>query len=245
MAAGRTVIVGDGTGSVELAGDAGVVVPRGSATDLAREMENLFRDRTRLHELSRQAFNRIRTLCDPSAVTTRRIEFYRQTIAQFRQGTAARIDTLPPGTAAALLPALSRITAALTGATNARSQSPGSRLNDICRQIKPEHSGSAVLLYGAGKHTARLMGERHVWERQGHRVVGVIDDHPRFADQPLFLDLPVQSLTAVESAIRAGHKLPPVILSTDTYEDQFWENTAGLRNLGVPVFRLYGQRQSA
>jgi hypothetical protein len=30
-----------------------------------------------------------------------------------------------------------------------------------------------------------------------------------------------------------------VVLSTDTYQDQFWGQTKGLRERGAAVFRLY------
>ncbi len=99
-----------------------------------------------------------------------------------------------------------------------------------------------VLLYGAGKHTTRLLAERHTWEQHGHRVIGVIDDHPRFLENPSCLGLPVRSLAAAEAAARAGEPHPPVVLSTDTYEEQFWEQTAALRAMDVPVFKLYDQR---
>ena len=125
----------------------------------------------------------------------------------------------------------------------AAADSPGRRLSAICETITSTHREPArLLLYGAGKHTARLLSERHAWERHGHCVVGIIDDHPKFTDSPTFLDLPVRSLAAVEAAIKAGQSSAPVVLSTDTYEDQFWEKTSSLRSLGVPVFRLYGQR---
>ena len=45
MAAGRTTIVAAGTGSVELAGDAGVVVEPGSASSLLEAMDLTYRDR--------------------------------------------------------------------------------------------------------------------------------------------------------------------------------------------------------
>jgi len=96
-----------------------------------------------------------------------------------------------------------------------------------------------VVLYGAGKHTARLLSERYQWESRRHRVVGIIDDHPRFAQTPVYLDLPVQSMGAAAARVLAGQALPPVVLSTDTYEDQFWAQSAPLREAGVPVFRLY------
>jgi hypothetical protein len=96
-----------------------------------------------------------------------------------------------------------------------------------------------VLLYGAGKHSARLLVERHLWESRGHRVVGLIDDHPRFAENPSYLDLPVRSLRAVEANVLGGKETPVVVLSTDTYQDQFWAQTKSLRARGVEVFRLY------
>ena len=245
MAAGRTVIVGEGTGSVEVIGDAGEVISRGSALSLSIKMECLYRDRVRMTELSRKAYDRIRKLCDPATITQQRVEFYNQTIEGFRRKRAgeSRMDSLPAGTAAALLPAISQMTGALSGIT--QSQSPGARLADIFGKIRSESAGSNVLLYGAGKHTMRLLSERDLWERLGHRVVGVIDDHPRFAELPRFLDLPVQSLAAAQAAVTAGESLPAIVLSTDTYEDQFWEQTATLRQMGVPVFRLYGHRKSA
>ncbi|HSZ58134.1 MAG TPA: hypothetical protein VK797_20895, partial [Tepidisphaeraceae bacterium] len=89
------------------------------------------------------------------------------------------------------------------------------------------------------KHTARLLSERHRWETRRHRVVGIIDDHPRFAQSPVHLDLPVQSLESAKARVRAGQMLPPVVLSTDTYEEQFWAQCAPLRAAGVPVLRLY------
>ena len=96
-----------------------------------------------------------------------------------------------------------------------------------------------LMLYGAGKHTARLMSERHLWESRRHRVVGIIDDHPRFAQTPIYLDVPVQSMDAAAARVLGGEKLPPVVLSTDTYADQFWRQSAVLRAAGVQVFRLY------
>ncbi len=65
MAAGRAIIVGGQTGSVELIGDSGLVCEHGSALDLARQMQSLHRDPRRLIDLSRQAYARIRTVSDP------------------------------------------------------------------------------------------------------------------------------------------------------------------------------------
>lgn len=72
------------------------------------------------------------------------------------------------------------------------------------------------------------------------RLVVLIDDHPRFRASPIYLDLPVQSIAQAVEAAACGTLAPTVVLSTDTYEDQFWLQTAPLREGGVSVFRLYG-----
>jgi glycosyltransferase involved in cell wall biosynthesis len=232
MAAGRTTIVAAGTGSVELLGDAGVAVKAGSADALLMAMDTLYRDRPRLNQLSRQAFDRVRTHCDPIAISKQRVDFYRQAINEF-ETRSDRLTTLPVGIAAVVLPCLSRMTAALMR-IDEPNDSPGIRLNSIFQKLK-QGKPAQVLLYGAGKHTARLLSERHRWERHGHRVVGLIDDHARFAASPIYLGLPVRSLADTGAACELT-----VVLSTDTHEQQFWERTRSLRESGVRVFKLYG-----
>jgi hypothetical protein len=242
MAAGRTTIVAADTGSVELLGEAAVVVEPGSAKSLLEAMDLTYRDRRRLIELSQMALKRVRSLCDPIAVSEKRVDFYRRVISEFGRRTSTdRLASLPASVAAAILPCISRITAALLQ-MDGPTDSPGRRLDDICEKLTTGKGESArVLLYGAGKHTARLLSERHRWEQHGHRVVGLIDDHPRFHQTPRFLGLPVRSLADVQTDAMAGNRLPAVVLSTDTYEELFWQQTHSLREHGVRVFRLYGQ----
>jgi len=233
MAAGRTTIVARKTGSMEVLGEAAVVVEPGSADSLLAAMDTLYRDRSRLNELSGLAFDRLRSLCDPVAISKQRVDFYRQAISEFK-ARVQRLNTLPAQIAATVLPCLSRMTAALMR-VDEPSDSPGGRLLAIFKKVnggKP----AEVILYGAGKHTARLLSQRHCWERHGHRVLGLIDDHPRFVSTPIYLGLPVRSLADASSA----GNLPAVVLSTDTYEEQFWEQTQSLRDNGVSVFKLYG-----
>lgn len=244
MSAGRTVIVASGTGSVELVGDAGIVVEQGSFANLAGAMRELWDDRALLNRLSSAALDRIRTLCSPDRVAIERAAFYQDCIRDMRRPhritRPERLGTLPPACAAAILPALSRITGSLAGVKHLQPRTPGTRLLRIMDGLERRHRQPArVLLYGAGKHTARLLSERQVWESRGHRIVGIIDDHPRFEQSPVYLDLPVQSVGAAQARVLNGQKLPPVVLSTDTYEDQFWAQSEPLRAAGVPVFRLY------
>ena len=248
MAAGRTLIVASGTGSVEVIGDAGVVAERGSAASLARAMQELWDDRERLNRLSHAAHQRVRSLCSPDRVAHQRVAFYEDCIRAMRRPhritRTERLGSLPPACAAAVLPALSRVVGTLAGVPLPASSTPGTRLLHIMDALERRHRQPArVLLYGAGKHTARLLAERHVWESRRHRVVGIIDDHPRFEASPQYLDLPVQSVRSAHARARAGTTLPPVVLSTDTYEDQFWAQCAPLRAAGVPVFRLYSTRE--
>lgn len=244
MSAGRTVIVGAGTGSVELIGDAGLAVQRGSAQCLTECMEWLWSNPDKLDDLSRAAFRRVRAVCEPATVAMRRVQFYQGVIDGFGAQRGSRLDrklvTLPNQCGAALVPALVRMTGLLSGIDATAQKTPGTRLLRIMEQVGRSGGRPAqVLLYGAGKHTARLMSERHVWECRGHRVVGIIDDHPRFAHTPVYLDLPVQSVEGARARVLSGQSLPPIVLSTDTYQEQFWAQSRPLREAGVPVFTLY------
>ena len=230
MAAGRAVIVSADTGSAEVVGDAGVAVARGSAADLTAAVDQAFHG---TGDLGRRGFDRLGLLCDPVGVSRRRLAMYADVVRRFNGGRRRSVE---PATLA-VLAATARLAASLAGTSAAAAVSPGVRLDAVCKRIG---TGPAdVLLYGAGKHTARLLGERHAWERNGHRVVGLIDDHPRFAARGEHLGLPVASLSATEAAAAAGVPVPAVVLSTDTYQGQFWDQTAGLRRRGVPVYKLY------
>jgi glycosyltransferase involved in cell wall biosynthesis len=250
MAAGRATIVADGTGSVEIVNEPGLIAEPGSADDLCARMTYLWRNRDELARLSRVCQARVQSLCDAKAVSAMRIDFYRRTIQQFQNtGLRERMDrlaALPPACIKAILPAMAAMTGALCGLVDDSDQTPGRRMARIMDAISHRTGKPAqVLLYAAGKHTARLLSERHVWERAGHSVVGIIDDHPRFQNEAQYLGLPVRSLRTTAEAARSGDAIPPVILSTDTYQEQFWQQTAPLREMGTPVHRLYPQDRSA
>jgi FlaA1/EpsC-like NDP-sugar epimerase len=167
------------------------------------------------------------------------VALYEEVIANFQSDRTARLATLPAGCLGAILPALSALTGVLAG-VHRPAHTPGARLLRIMEALSNGDGRRAdVLLYGAGKHSARLLAERHLWESRGHRVVGLIDDHPRFAEGGTYSDLPVRSLRAVEASVLEGKETPVVVLSTDTYQDQFWAQTKTLRARGIKVFRLY------
>lgn len=225
MAAGRTAVVYDETGSPEVIGDAGIVVPQDTVDELADAMERLYRDETKLDELSQRAYQRIRNLCDPIKVGKTRAAFYERVIKQ------RRVRTDSPA-----LAGLSAVIGALTQVPLATERStPGTRLLQIFQQIG---AASTLMLYGAGKHTERLLAERDLWEWQGFKVIGLIDDHPRFTNNATHLGLPVIPLAKFAANC-------PVVLSTDTYQDLFWERTAPLRSAGGKVYPLYESAKRA
>jgi hypothetical protein len=234
--------VAEGTGSPEVVGEAGLVVARESPVELAGAIEKLWADRATLRRLSKKAHDRIREF-SLEKVAESRSDFYVRVMERGGKRAIAhrqeRLSSLPPQCAGALLPSLAQITSSLCG-LHGTTQTPGRRLLKLMNEIESESGSPAqVLLYGAGKHTARLLAERNVWESKKHKVVGIIDDHPRFGQMPVYLDLPVQSLESAKARVVSGKMLPPVVLSTDTYEEQFWEQSAPLREAGVLVFRLY------
>jgi hypothetical protein len=117
---------------------------------------------------------------------------------------------------------------------------PGARLLKTMESISQSTSKPAeVILYGAGKYTARLLSQRELWQCKGHRVVGLIDDHPRFIEQTMCFGLPVQSIKSASEQLQDNPHFPPVILSTDTYQDHFWMQNEPVSNRGVIVHRLH------
>jgi len=171
-----------------------------------------------------------------------RVDFYQEVVHRSanRKSLTDQLSRLPAGYIAPLLQAITQTTMFLAGVPDPSVKTPGMRLRELMRQSgKP----AKVLLYGAGRHTSRLLAEKHLWESEGHQVVGLIDDHPRFKESPTHLSLPVESVASVESRAPLGNLM--VVLSTDTFQEQFWNQTAGLRKRGIPVFRLYPEALKA
>jgi hypothetical protein len=141
-----------------------------------------------------------------------------------------------------LLEAISRLTMFLAGVPDPAVKTPGMRLAAIMQEVAAAAKSPAkILLYGAGRHTSRLLAERHLWELAGHAVVGLVDDHPRFqaAGQNVHLGLPVQSAAQLLRRLPLEDRAVALVLSTDAFQEQFWSQTAALREAGLKVYRLY------
>ncbi len=247
MVLGRAVVAGTGIGCVDLIGETGMLFDRGKPDALADALTTMYSDRDGLALLSRGAFDRARLLLDPQRIVEQRIAFYTDAARPHgRPALALRLAGLPPACATALLEPLIGVTSFLAGAPLPSIKTPGTRLTAIMAEIQAgTHQPAQVLLYGAGRHTTRLLAEKHLWEAHGHKVVGLIDDHARFAPtpagtRPTHAGLPVVSSAELLAQKRAGDDVPPIVLSSDAMEDAFWEKTAPFRSLGVAVYRLYG-----
>jgi glycosyltransferase involved in cell wall biosynthesis len=225
LALGRTAVVSATTGLEEVMGDAGVTFEKATADSLAQALTALWQDDARIVALSRAAAARAKTVFSPARIARERVAFYQRACASTWKAPAR-----PP-----LLAPLVQLAHTLTNVTLAAAPlTPGARLAALLESLSPEKPLD-IALYGAGRHSAKLLAEKHRWESKGHRVRTLIDDHPRFADGGVYLDLPVLSPQAALAL--ADH--PPIVLSTDTFEDQLWLKTAPFRERGIAVHRLY------
>ena len=122
MAAGRTLIVAAGTGSGEVVGNPGIVVQRESPRALCAAMEKLWTDRPNLDRLSRAALERIRTEFSANRIAQRREQYYQNAIGNFaahgRSEFTQKLESLPTKCAAAVLPAMVRLTKVMAIAAN-------------------------------------------------------------------------------------------------------------------------------
>jgi glycosyltransferase involved in cell wall biosynthesis len=240
LAAARPVIVSDSIGATEVVGDGGISFERGNPKALAAAMSRLYTDAPLLQRLSQAAKRRADSVLAPSATTQQRVTFYQELIARGPSTVSLtdRLANLPSAYTAPLLQAFARLTTFLAGVPDPAIETPGMRLVRIMNTIA---SGQPVkvLLYGAGRHTSRLLAEKHLWESAGHAVVGLIDDHPRFQGGGTHLGLPVESVATLQARLPLANCATAMVLSTDTFQDQFWQQTESLRKAGLRVFKLY------
>jgi hypothetical protein len=95
------------------------------------------------------------------------------------------------------------------------------------------HGFRRIAVYGAGRHTR----DRHALFIESRwpfwPFVGFIDDKP--PPHARLFDLPIVSPAA------ALNELDPdaIVLSSDLFEDQLWNNAAPFREAGIKVIRVY------
>jgi len=107
------------------------------------------------------------------------------------------------------------------------------RLARLCREALRD-GARRIAVYGVGRHTRR---SARLFELD-LPIVGLLDDHPPPGGRAF--GLPVVPL-------REWRDLEPdtILLSSDAWEAQMWENTAPQRASGVRVIAVYGEYEHA
>jgi glycosyltransferase involved in cell wall biosynthesis len=240
MARGRAVIYGGNTGLDEVVGDAGIRVFPLTAEGLAEKMELALRDADLVRQCENRGLERIRARFDAGAISRHRIEFFQRAIAAHRAGKTGdrQWQALSGPQIRAVLTAL---VAQIDGTVGLQpgTPTPGflltARLEELAQRLRRP---AKVWLFGAGRFTLRLLGERYRWESAGFTLAGIIDEHPRFEKNANYLGLDVKSRDGLREAIAAGLLVDAIVLSTDTLEAVFRERTRCFAELGIEIVTL-------
>lgn len=91
---------------------------------------------------------------------------------------------------------------------------------------------SRIAVYGAGKHTQRMLKAFETAVRPGARIVAVLDDQPRSSQ--------LGGVPVHPTAAWSGLDLGAILVSSDTYEDQMVERLRKVVGEAVTIWRFYG-----
>jgi glycosyltransferase involved in cell wall biosynthesis len=240
MALGRLVIYAGNTGLDEVVGDSGLRVWPLTPENLAETMETAWNDRALVQTYGLRGYKRVVEKFNPAKVTADRVDFYDRVITEHRAANMPRRqwNALSATHIRAVLEALVRQISGPLG-LDCGIPTPGrlltAHLKDLAQRLKRPPS---VWLFGAGRYTLRLLGEKHLWESAGFSVAGIVDEHPRFQQKPSYLGLAVQSPQELCSAIQRGQRVDAIILSTDTLQEVLSRRAQCFRDLGIEVLSL-------
>jgi hypothetical protein len=241
MALGRLVIYGGNTGLDEVVGDAGIRVWPLTPNLLAEKMELAWNDPALAQDYSLRGQQRVRTNFDPAAVSQRRIKFYQHAIFSHRSVSPHPSPQWQALSGLHVRAILDAMIWQMSGAAGLEPQipTPGAQLTAHFQSLNQRLKRPPIVwLFGAGRFTQRLLAERHRWESLAFKLAGIIDEHPRFAQTPSYLGLPVQNPAQLCKAIQAGLRLDAIILSTDTLQQVFRKQTQCFADLGIEILDL-------
>jgi glycosyltransferase involved in cell wall biosynthesis len=219
MAAGRAIVCSGKTGPAEFLGAGGATFEHENPDSLAEVLTALYQNPKKRTEMGCFSHNFMQKTGGAFETTNRRIEFYRNSRNRMKNRVTVKLDS------ARLFSGKNQVT-------------PGLLLLKI---FESRGTDRPLFLYGAGRHTARLLAEKFLWESKNFSIAGIIDDHPRFAGGGIHLGLPVCSRQAMAEKIRGGLR-PVVVLSTDTLTKVFFEQSAVLAHAGAEIMDLYAKQ---
>ena len=235
MASGRTAVVTEGTGMVEMLEGAGVVVPPNDDSALSDAMNALLDDREKIEQLGKAAYHRLRERFDPQRIVREKVNYYERVNSRNNTDNPIdrRIQRVGPEVWAEVAPEMAEMMAAMHRGGPSVSKIENDPIVERILQKVPPASGNGYALYGAGRHTAKLLPHLETLADKGVRIVCVIDDDVRRQGTS------VGEVPVYETEYCAPETVDGVILSSDAMESALWERAEPLRKKGVKVYRLY------
>ncbi len=230
MAAGRASIVGDDSGMVEIIGETGLAVPPRSPEKLAAAMRELLGDPTRTAHLGRAAYQRVRTHFAAEKIAAERGAFYERLVRQMG-GLSNPADRLARVCRKTWARAFGE-TATATRLLHANSGVPIAQRPAWHLARRLGGGGFDVVLFGAGRHTEKLLREQEGLTRSDLHIVGVVDEDPKKHGR----EIEGWTITAPEvAALPAGAM---VVVSSDAMEPLLYDRAVAIYG-PARVRRLY------
>ena len=237
MAAGRGAVVGGGSGLPEVMGESAVAVPPRDAVALAGAMLELLGDRERCSELGRLGFVRVREHFASEVVAGQREAFYRKVVsATVSSSHGERIARVPPAVWCGAAPEIAdAVRTLLADAPQASGEDVIAAAQRIIERLAPSGDRRRVALYGAGKHTRKVLSQHERLQANGIWIELILDDEERRRGETIA----GVRVASPQEALSAG--IDAVVLSSDAMESLLWQRSRFLREAGVAVVRLYGR----
>lgn len=238
MAAGRTAVVGDDSGMVEMLGDAGVTVPPQDVEALTAAVLALLRDPARVQTLGHRAWRRGREVFAPAKIAAERAAFYDLVRRRLdgRSTLKTRLARVAPSVWVDTMPEYAATFRQLLTGTRHEGAAEDPLVARVLQRVHlllPDVRQVRVALYGAGRHTQQLAPFFHALDRRGVTVAMVLDDEPSRHGTTIGGVMVAGPQAALEAQLDA------VVLSSDAAEPLLWEKSSALRNAGMLVIRLY------
>lgn len=241
MACGRGAVVGKNTGMPELMGDSCVPCNVGDIDNIAEVMTSLLDDPSRCNQLGQSGFHRVRENFDPVLCAKQRTVFYESVIAKCAGLSEfdRRISQVPPVCFLNSIPELSTMIRTMqptSGPDHCVAFSPA--IAKVIALFKTADKPVFIALYGAGKHSRKLLLQNALLLQNGIKVTAILDDDPDKHGKSI-LNIPI--LPPLEATTL---DIGCVVLSSDFAEEALWQASAFLREAGMAVFRLYAPQKS-
>jgi hypothetical protein len=239
MSAGRTAVVGNDSGMIEMIGDCGLAIPPHDPERLAAAMLEWLRDPERTVQLGQRAARRVREVYSPARMVAERVAAYQEVLARVgsRVTLAQRLARVSPSVWREVAPEMAE---ALRLVLTTHPVAAGGQSLDasaVVRRIRakmPDHPGALrIALYGAGQHTLKLVPQFPWLASQGIHVALILDDAPERSGGSVAGVLVAPPLEALSAGVDC------VVLSSDAMEPLLWDKSLPLRQRGLTVIRLY------